>query len=563
MRLSSFVQTLALVVLTAGSAAAQLEGVQPLDGASETFLLRQQALGRLPQADFGVRPFSAYETNRWLDSLAASPDTASLTRLDRIQLDRLLARRPGPNVDLARRLVPGLYTDGMTAIAASGPDYRVITEPAFYVGGGPALGVADSALGRPTNSTAYRFSRGVRTAGRLGPAFFETTLLENQEARPWVSYQDQTAPKLSYTNLSDGGTYDYWDATGVVGVRWPVFEARFGRERQRWGPGLSSLMISGYAAPVTTLHLRADLGPVTYAATYAELVRPRRRPQGAIPAVFPRRYAAFHRVNVALGPVDLEVFETVVFADDSLAGNRSGFELSYLNPVLFLRAAETDVGASDNALIGVGAAWDVPGGPRLYGQVLLDEFRFGEIGTDWWGNKYGLLGGLRWADPGVGAFRLRNADLEVEAVTLRPYLYSHRIPDNALVHFGEGLGHPAGPNARDLTARLRVRPGPFTEAVLSGTYTQRGRNTATENFGSDPLLTYDTRVSDYGVSTLQGVRQNEILVEARLTQEVLPSVFVEIGGWAQSLRDAQDGRSSYVALLGQLRWGLPFRQVRQ
>ncbi len=549
---------LALLVVAA-PAAAQREGVLHLDDAADAFLVRQQALGRLAGADLGARPLAAYEATRWLDSLAA--DSGAMTTVDRRTLARLRGTSAGPNVGVVQSLAGRAYADGETLAAVDGPGFRLVAEPVLYLGGGPALGIADSVGGRPTNATPYRNSRGVRAAGRAGPLFFDATVLENQQAAPWVTWEDRTTPRLTYVKLN-GGTYDYWDVRGVVGVQTRFFEARYGRDRDRWGFGTNSLTLSGYAAPYDALQLRANVWRLHYSSVLAELVRPLDRPQGGIPPVNARRYAAQRRIALALGRVDVELFEMVVFADDSLAGNRRGFQFSYLNPVLFLRAAEADAGASDNAMLGAGAAWSVPGGPRVYGQMLLDELKFSEIGSDWWGNKFGFLAGLRWADPGVGAFRLRNADLEIEGATLRPYLYSHRIPDNAFTHFGDGLGHAAGPNARDLSASLRWRPGPFTELAFAGSHTWRGRNTATQNFGSDPTLSYETRVDDYGIRTLQGVRQTETIVEARLTQEVLPSVWVEGALSARQIRDAELGRTRYAALWAQLRWGLPYRRVR-
>jgi len=548
-----------LAVVLAAPASAQREGVLRLDDAADAFLVRQQALGRLGGADLGARPLAAYEARQWLDSLAA--DSSAMTDLDRRMLARLRGSSAGPNTGLVQRLTGAAYADGETLAAVDGPDWRLVAEPVVYLGGGPALGVADSAGGRPTNAVPFRASRGLRAAGHAGPVFFDATLLENQQAAPWVVWENRTAPRLNYVKLNDG-TYDYWDVRGVVGVRSRFFEARYGRDRDRWGFGTNSLTLSGYAAPYDALQLRAQLWRLHYAAVFAELVRPVNRPSGGIPATYPRRYAAHRRLALALGRVDVELFETVVFADDSLAANRRGFQFSYLNPVLFLRAAEADAGASDNALLGAGAAWTVPAGPRLYGQVLLDELKFSELGSDWWGNKFGLLAGLRWADPGIGAFRLRNADLEIEGATLRPYLYSHRIPDNALTHYGDGLGHAAGPNARDLAVSLRWRPGPFTEVALAGSRTWRGRNTATENFGSDPRLSYETRIADYGIRTLQGIRQTETIVEGRLTQELLPSLFVEGTLSARDIRDDLDGRSRYLVVGGQLRWGLPYQRIR-
>jgi hypothetical protein len=477
-----------------------------------------------------------------------------------------------------RGLAPVFYRDGEHTVSARGDGaadgangapagsprgWALTAEPAVYLAAGPALGVADSAYGRATNSVAFQASRGIHAAGHVGPLFFDTVLLENQRAAPWVQYDERSSPRLNFIKLPDGQTYDYWFATGSVGVRTRYVEARYGRERRRWGFGSGTLSLSDYAAPFDALELRTRFWRIQYTNIFGELVTPTARPRQGLPPLNPKRYAANHRLALALpGRVDLELFEHTVFADDTLNGRRSGFDFAYLNPIIFYRAVEADIGAADNVLLGMGLAWTATPGVRVYGQLLLDEFKASELGSDWWGNKYGGLVGLRLADPGVGRYRLRNVDAWGELAVQRPYLYSHRGAATGFVQGGDGLGHPAGPNSVDLAGFVRYRPAEHATVHLGGSWTRRGRNTATQNFGSDPSITYTTRVSDYGVTLLQGVRQTEWVVEGGVGYEVLPRVVVEAALSGRRLRDAELGQSSYLSTLVQLRWGLPFASQR-
>ena len=166
------------------------------------------------------------------------------------------------------------------------------------------------------------------------------------------------------------------------------------------------------------------------------------------------------------------------------------------------------------------------------------------------------------ADPGWGPHRIRGLDFRMEYTRQRPYLYSHRSESTAFVHSGDLLGHPAGPNSWDLSTFTRYMPHPRLEIALTTAFTRRGRNTETENYGSDPTLSYNTRVAEYGVVTLQGVRQDQILVEGRAAYELLPSLFIEGIVRYESIDDAETGRDRYVTVGGQLRWGLPFQSRR-
>jgi hypothetical protein len=249
------------------------------------------------------------------------------------------------------------------------------------------------------------------------------------------------------------------------------------------------------------------------------------------------------------------IFESVVFADDSL-GSR-GFELAYLNPVIFWRPLEAGLGSPDNVLLGAGLAWSGLGGLRAYGELMLDEVKVSELFTDWWGNKYGVLVGAHAVIPGV-----HGLDARVEYARIRPYTYSHRVRGTAYIHYDDPLGHPAGPNAEDVSLFIRYRPLPALVAVLDVAYTRRGRNSDSLNVGSDPRVSYDTRPGDRDADMFRGIRQSTWLVEGRLGYEILPGMLIEAALVSESVDDHETGFLRYVAGLLQLRWGVPFRSER-
>ena len=118
------------------------------------------------------------------------------------------------------------------------------------------------------------------------------------------------------------------------------------------------------------------------------------------------RMLVSHRVEVDFGTrLTGALWGGVVW---NVEDGRRAFEPHYLLPLTSLRPTEYAQGSSDNALVGLegriklGSDWARR--PRtLYGQFLLDELIVSELlgGTQWWGNKFALLGGIRWDTAGA------------------------------------------------------------------------------------------------------------------------------------------------------------------
>ncbi len=540
-----------LLLLLVAPAAAQTEGLLQIESPLERFVLRQHALGRLPGFDPGAQPFNTRRALALLDSLDATEPT--LSTIDRQLLDAYLGRTTAGLLGARTASAIPLYPNGRSFLATSGHDYALEASPLVDLTGGPAL---INRSGTETGS-AWTFGRGLRAAGQVGRFFGEFRVTENQSHVPLGPTQRRTAPRLGYalTSGSPDPTYDYLRAVGMVGYRDRFVEVRAGRDRNRWGFASGSLFLSDYATEYDHVQLLLDVGPISFQAIQARFLDPRARGENDRSGVVGQRYGAFHRLAYRVGPVEMEAFESVIYGDKDDDG-RAGFEPSYIVPFGLLRAVERDLGSPDNVLIGGGTAWRVAPGYRVYVQGLLDELRaasfFDEVKT----SKWGIVVGAQVVDPGIpGVGRLRNTDLRVEYARIRPYVYSHRDTLTAVVHYGDVLGHPAGPNASDLSVELAVRPARDVEVTGGLTYTVRGRNTDTLNYGSDPLQSTDTAVPAPN-PTLQGIRQRVLAGELAVAVRVLPDA--AIGAQVQGLviDDAEDGRSGVFAPQAFLRWTL-------
>ncbi|WP_412062452.1 hypothetical protein [Rubrivirga sp. IMCC45206] len=548
-----------LALVLASVASAQTEGVLQTESALERFVLRQHALGRLPDFDAGARPLNTRHALALLDSAALAPD---LSAVDRDLIDAYLGRSTAGVLGNRAAASTPLYANERSFLSALGDGYGLELSPLIDLTGGPAL------INRPATGTergtAWTFSRGVRAAGHAGHFFAETRLTENQALVPLGTRTFATAPRLAnvVTTGTDDPTYDYVRSTGLVGYRDRFVELRAGRDRNRLGFARGSLLLSDYAAEYDHAQVRLDVGPVSAQAVYARFLDPRERGVSDAAGVVELRYGVFHRLAIRAGlGLEVEVFESVLFGDRD-DDNRNGFEPAYLVPFALYRAVERDLGSPDNVLLGMGAAWTLGGGYRVYGQGIIDELVAANFFEDAWTNKWGLVLGAQLADPVVpGLGRIANTDLRVEYARIRPYTYSHRDSLTSAVHYGDTIGHPAGPNASDLSLRVVHRPGRDVELSADLVRTVRGRNTDTLNYGSDPARPNVDRVPEPN-PTLQGVRQRVFAGSLGAAVRLLPDATAGLALQFHVVEDELEGRSGVVAPQVYLRWALTPLGVR-
>jgi hypothetical protein len=536
---------IALISL-AGEAVAQTDGVLQINDDIHAFLRQQQVRGNLPDAHLEHLPLSAGEAREHLEAIEER--TSTLTSFERRELAHHLHGFESGPVAALQGLIPSAYRNGVDLFSIEDEAYGVQINPLLYAEYGPVI--RSDIRFSDEEDTAWRYARGARLSGHIGRyVFFETRLTENRTKPVEFDLAGGTAPRLGFVNTSDGVSYDHFEAEGIVGVRTPHFEARFGRDRHVWGPARGSLLLSDYASPYDHLQLRATLGPFQYTTLFAGLSERRYR-RGGSDSLVPRKYAAFHRLSVAVHErITLSVAEAVVFETDTL-GARSGFDLSYLNPIIFYRAVERHRGSPDNVVISAAAAWRPVDGAEVYGSLLLDEMVVSRIGEGWWGNKWGWVLGA-FAAP---ADRLA---LRVELARLRPFLYSHRAPGTDYIHYNDLLGHLAGPNSVDLALFADVRLTPRLTGVLYAAHTWHGRNPPGENFGGDPLEPYGTRTRSDDIAIMEGILEKTLLLEGQAGYELMPGLVVRAVLRATSRTDEVLGTRRWLHPAAAISWGVP------
>lgn len=421
-----------------------------------------------------------------------------------------------------------------------------IAPPALFEG--PSWGVHPlftGYVGRDEAQEVRAFSRvGVQASFETSSVFAEGRVLHS---RPLPAFFASLATQ-ERGRASDAEAAPYTEWTASLGYRSRFFDVRAGRDRHQWGHGISSVILSDHGAPYPYVQFRTRAWRIEYVNLYVALkdrhtILPgRSRPN--------TRYAAMHRAHIEL-PRGFEIgfFEQVVHTDTT--GTRHGIDRLYLNPLVFYRSVEQDIGSPDNALLGVDGSWRARPGVLLYGQLTLDEFESPSlIGEENWKNKWGWLYGARLA-----GWPLRHTTVEVERATLRPYLYSHQSSSTAFVHEYQTLGHPAGPNSRETLLRLRWEPSAKWRADLLAMSRTHGRDEAGSNLGGDPTLPYTSRPSN-DARLFQGVWQRTRRVEGLVSRTLAPQTWLDAGFQWTHTRDELRGSSSAYSLFLGLRLGL-------
>ena len=561
-RLPHRLAVLAALFVATAPARAQVEGVTRLGDDLDRFLQRQHAAGRLRAASLTHRPLSAAEVRPWLDSLAVRDSTGAtpLSATDRALLASFRGTGPAPGAAWANRRWSAVYRDGRHVVSADGRGYRLVFEPLAYLAAGVARRTEMPGV-EPT-VTVYQNTRGVRGAGRLGDAdrthlFFEARIEETQRRDALDLYDDSAASAVRLGNVQRFGpdALDYYRATGVLGLHTRFVEARVARDRPAWGPGRTSLELSGYAAPFDHVLVKARVWRLDYATLYGATTVT--EPNLVYGYPYARRFVAMHRLSARLPwNLDLAAFEAVVFTDTVAVARRSGFDPAYLNPLVLLRSAEQDRGSPDNALVGLDAAWRPVRGVEAYGQFLFDELNPGRFGTDHWTNKTAWLAGVRVADVGLPGLMVG-----VEAARVRPFTYGHLSDLTSYRHVTTPLGHPLGANGTDVSLSLDWRPSPRWAVGGDVARTTRGRSPSGQFLGDDLSRSYLQRTQDE-VATGEGIRQTLLLAEAHASRQVLPGLWLSAQIRAESTDDAETGVSRYVSPTLALRWGLPVRSAR-
>ncbi|HLT41958.1 MAG TPA: hypothetical protein VKZ95_04570 [Sphingobacteriaceae bacterium] len=285
------------------------------------------------------------------------------------------------------------------------------------------------------------------------------------------------------------------------------------------GDGYRSMLLSDVASNYTSLKLTGRLGNVHYMSMWSYLVDPL-APQ-LVQDQTRGKWGAFQYLDWNVNNrLSIGFFQSVIWANRTESGRR-GFELGYLNPIVFLRPIESsDPGSPDKMHLGLNSKYKVFDNLAVYGQFLLGEFTAKEFFSNkgYIHNKWGAQIGLR----GFDTFGIKNLNFLGEYNLARPYTYSHFDPVSNYSHFSQPLAHPLGANFKELVGIVNYSFNRF-DVALQGNYSRYGLDPDSESsFGKDIFKSYNDYENQYGNHIGQGVKTNLGYVNGRVSYILNP-----------------------------------------
>ncbi|MBI1223999.1 MAG: hypothetical protein GC192_02065 [Bacteroidetes bacterium] len=400
-------------------------------------------------------------------------------------------------------------------------------KPAFHLRINPMLNFS---VAKPNNGKLLFYNqRGVEIRGGVDDKLYFYTNFSDTQAR-FAGYVDDFISKFkaipgngyykSYKSdyIDSDGARDFINGQAHIGFHiTPHIRLEFGHGKNFLGNGYRSMFLSDFSHNYLYLKANWQLGRFNYQNLFAELTAVSAQANPGDNYI-PRKYMAAHYLSFKFSETfSVGVFENTIFKRDTSNGN--GFELQYLNPVILYRTVEHLLDSEDNVLIGTDFKWNLFRRIRLYGQFILDEFKFKEIkaGDGWWGNKWGIQFGAQTID----LFGIDHLDLRVEYNAARPYTYSHSDLIGAnYSHYNQALAHPLGANFREVLSIIRYQPlkkWTVESRFISAKFGEDGTN---QNWGGDILLDYDTREMDFGNEIGQGIGTTTNLFGIDISYEI-------------------------------------------
>ncbi len=394
----------------------------------------------------------------------------------------------------------------------------------------PIIYYQQMAESKNTNQNLFFNSRGIEARGTLRKRVsFYTVFTDNQERGPqhhqnYVALNKAVPGTAYYKTFKPekaGLANDYLFAAGYVDaeVVKDAINITFGHDRFHLGDGYRSLFLSDFGSNYLFLKLNTRLWKFNYQNLFMELTPQYARRSDRL---LPKKYATMHQLS--FNPtkwLNLGVFETIVF------GRKDHFDFTYMNPVIFYRSVEQMNGSPDNAMLGANFKINTGVKAVLYGQLLLDEFKFSELKANkgWWANKYGIQLGAKMAD----VFGIKNLMLQTEVNMVRPFTYSRDSVSN-YTHYNQSLAHPYGANFMEASVIVRYKPIQKLYLTAKAFYNKQGKDTLSNvAFGGDIFDPYINKNAEYGIQLFNGFPTEILFGNLNVSYELKHNLFIDLG----------------------------------
>ncbi len=375
------------------------------------------------------------------------------------------------------------------------------------------------------NVLMYQNTRGAEVFGRIfnqtkGIGFY-TMFTENQLVLPnfYQHIPDSfnfVPGEFYFKKVKNKPVVDFFQAKGYVTFNAlnHVVNFKFGHDKHHIGNGFRSLILSDFAPQYLFFKINTELKNIHYQNLFTQFTH--NSPLFGN-TLFDKKFGAFHRLSFDLFNKSLQIGLNEMIIYDRIDSSRANqYDFNYLNPVIFYRAIETNLGSRDNSLLALDWHLNIRRKWIFYGQFLLDELsiRIAKKEPNWWGNKFGIQFGTRKFN-----FLTKNLDFLIEYNRVRPYTYSHYRVTQSYNHFNQALAHPLGANFEEMINEWRyvLKNKIYIKQLFI--YQKQGIDTFINgrNYGSNLLRDNDSRITEYSSKQFMGKLQQNIILETQLS----------------------------------------------
>ncbi|MBR76471.1 MAG: hypothetical protein CMD36_00920 [Flavobacteriales bacterium] len=286
------------------------------------------------------------------------------------------------------------------------------------------------------------------------------------------------------------------------------FKVKAGVGKQFIGNGYRSLLLSDLSSSYPFLQIKTSTNKFDYYNFYTKFENNVTDNSSKI------KYASIHYLNLKLSSkINIGIYEAVLWPSKNKNQN-IGYEISYLNPIIFYRPIEFSMGSEKgNALMGTNLTYTLKK-IKFYAQFVLDDLNISRrkdsdpnYQEGFIQNKYGYQIGTKIEN--------KNLHVNIEYNQIQPYTYGHRSIIRNYTHMNQSLAHPLGANFKELISFFKYDTQNYLislKTMIVGV----GLDSIDTHYGQN---IFDTEVNSstggshsYGNYNGQGVYTNIILI---------------------------------------------------
>lgn len=398
--------------------------------------------------------------------------------------------------------------------------------------------------------TVSRNTRGYQLGGTIGTKFFfYTSGFENQGK--FAGYETDyinnvgMIPGEAYDKSFGKPTKDWSNVTALIGYS-PnkAITIALGEDKTFIGDGYRSVLLSDYAAAYPLLRFTINLGKdVQYMAMWAYM-EDQTATQFNSFSNNRRKWGAFHYIDWNItNRASIGFFNALIAEEANDQGGYHGFDVNYINPVLFVSSLGSSKPAPDHTLIGFNGKYKVLDKTTIYGQLLFDQGSSPE--------NNGSRGSWQLGFRGSDLFKVSKLNYLFEYNTSKPYTYSSQYPIVNYAQLNEPLADPLGANFKEFVGILNYSIGKFDfQGQLN--YAKYGLNDGTINYGKNIMLPDNTNLPTSFGSTGQGVAASLKYAEGTVSYLLNPkyNLRIEVGGLIRQETSSLGNNKTTMITLG-------------